>query len=161
MSEGTPVKTHYLYPGEIFAHREPHTVTTVLGSCVSVCLWDPVARLGGINHFLLPLWNGDGLPTPKYGNIAIPRLLEKLVGLGASERKLQAKVFGGAAMWNLTDGLLAVGARNVELAENVLRELGIPVVGSDLGGSQSRKIIFQTGEGTVLLRRHRGLQDAS
>lgn len=154
MNQGEALKTHYLYPGELFAHREPHVVTTVLGSCISVCLWEPVARLGGMNHYLLPLWNGDGLPTPKYGNIAIPRLVEKLVGLGAAEHKLQAKVFGGAAMWNMAEGLLAVGLRNIQLAEHALRELGIPVLGSDLGGSQSRKIIFNTGDGSVLLRRH-------
>ena len=78
-----PQKSHYLYPGELFVHREPHVVSTVLGSCISVCLWDPERRLGGINHFLLPLWNGEGLPTPKYGNIAISRLIEKMEALGA------------------------------------------------------------------------------
>lgn len=150
----SPQKSHYLYPGELFVHREPHVVSTVLGSCISVCLWDPDRRLGGINHFLLPLWNGDGLPTPKYGNIAITRLIEKMEALGAQSKRMQAKVFGGAAMWQATEGLLAVGARNIELADAMLRELAIPVVGKDVGGVQSRKIIYNTGDGSVLLRRH-------
>lgn len=149
-----PQKSHYLYPGELFVHREPHVVSTVLGSCISVCLWDPERQLGGINHYLLPLWNGDGLPTPKYGNIAITRLIEKMESLGAQSRRLQAKVFGGAAMWMATEGLLAVGARNIELADAMLQELSIPVIGKDVGGVQSRKIIYNTADGSVLLRRH-------
>ncbi len=58
--------THYLHPGNLFAHRTPHIVTTILGSCVAVCLWDPINNIGGINHYMLPLWNGEGLPVPKY-----------------------------------------------------------------------------------------------
>ena len=85
-------------------------MTTVLGSCVSICLWDAHARVGGINHYLLPLWNGEGLPTPKYGNIAIERLIDKVRGLGGG-KKLVAKVFGGSALWETADGLLAVGRR--------------------------------------------------
>jgi len=148
---------HYLYPGALFAHREPHLVTTVLGSCVSVCLWDSAARVGGINHYLLPLWNGDGLPTPKYGNIAIVKLIEKIRALGA-EGRLVAKVFGGASMWENTEGLLAIGQRNIELANDLLDQHRIPVVGRDLGGPAGRKIIFNTGDGTVLLKRQRALR---
>lgn len=147
---------HYLYPGTLFAHREPHVVTTVLGSCVSVCLWDASLRIGGINHYLLPLWNGEGLPTPKYGNIAIAKLIEKIQSLGAGS-KLVAKVFGGASMWEKTDGLLAIGQRNCELAIELLEQHRIPVVSSDLGGSVGRKIIFHTDNGTVLLKRQRAL----
>lgn len=153
------VNRHYLYPGTLFAHREPHLVTTVLGSCVSVCLWDSAARVGGINHYLLPLWNGEGLPTPKYGNIAITKLIEKVQSLGAGS-KLVAKVFGGASMWEKTDGLLAIGQRNIELAIEMLEQHRIPVVSSDLGGPVGRKIIFNTGEGTVLLKRQRALHSA-
>lgn len=152
------LKSYYLYPGELFTHREPHLVSTVLGSCVSVCLWDPVARIGGINHYLLPFWNGEGLPTPKYGNVSIPRLVEKMIAHGCLPGRLQAKAFGGAAMWAGGDGLLAVGLRNIQLAEHQLKEMQIPIVGSDLGGSNSRKIIFNTGDGSVLLRRHKPLR---
>lgn len=155
--EPAAVSRHYLYPGTLFAHREPHLVTTVLGSCVSVCLWDQTARVGGINHYLLPLWNGEGLPTPKYGNIAIAKLVEKVQALGAGS-KLIAKVFGGASMWEKTDGLLAVGQRNIELAVELLDQQRIPVISSDLGGPVGRKIIFHTGDGTVLLKRQRALR---
>lgn len=150
-----PENKHYLFPGALFAEAEPHAVTTVLGSCIAVCLWDPAKRLGGINHYLLPLWNGEGLPTPRYGNVAIPRLIEKLVALGADPKKLQAKVFGGAALWRNAEGLTSIGERNFELAQDLLREARIPIVNTDVGGNRGRKIIFNTAEGSVMLRRHR------
>lgn len=150
---------HYLYPGTIFVHRQPHRVTTVLGSCVSVCLWNKTAGLGGMNHFLLPLWNGEGLPTPKYGNVAIIKLIEKVQALSHPGDKLIAKVFGGASMWEKTDGLLAIGRRNIEFAIETLENYRIPIVSSDLGGCQGRKLIFDSGDGTVLLRRQRALQE--
>lgn len=161
MSKGGGVQTiidlpgRYLLPAEIFVSSEPTMISTVLGSCVAVCLWDSRFAIGGMNHYLLPLWNGDGLATPKYGNIAIRQLLEKVVAKGAERRNVQAKIFGGAAMWSNSDGLFAIGLRNVELAQQQLQELQIPVVASDVGGTLSRKIFFNTGDGSVLLRRHR------
>lgn len=151
----TDLPGRYLYPAEIFVSSEPTMISTVLGSCVAVCLWDSRFAIGGMNHFLLPLWNGDGLATPKYGNIAIRQLLEKVVAKGAERRNVQAKIFGGAAMWSNSDGLFAIGLRNIELAQQQLQELQIPVVASDVGGTLSRKIFFNTGDGSVLLRRHR------
>ena len=145
----------YLFPAEIFVTGEPTMVSTVLGSCVAVCLWDSRFAIGGMNHYLLPLWNGDGLATPKYGNIAIRQLVEKLVAKGAERKGMQAKIFGGAAMWSNTEGLFAIGLRNIELAQQQLKELQIPVTASDVGGALSRKIFFNTGDGSVLLRRHR------
>jgi len=154
------VKSHYLYPGGLFAEAEPHRVTTVLGSCVAVCLWDPLRGIGGINHYLLPFWNGEGLPTPRYGNIAIDMLLERMLTLGAGRSSLQAKIFGGAAMWENSNGLLAVGERNIALARTLLERHRIPVVSADLGGDAGRKIIFDTATGSVLLRRNRTLAPA-
>ena len=148
-----PVDTHYLYPGTIFTHPERHLVTTVLGSCISVCIWNEKARVGGINHYLLPLWNGEGLPTPKYGNIAIDRLVEKVNRIAGSGT-LIAKVFGGASMWAQASGALAVGDRNVEFAFRTLEEMKIKVVSQDVGGGMGRKIIFDTESGSVLLRRN-------
>jgi chemotaxis protein CheD len=161
LSKGGGVQTindlpgRYLFPAEIFVTREPTMVSTVLGSCVAVCLWDSRFAIGGMNHYLLPLWNGDGLATPKYGNIAIRQLVEKVVAKGGEHRNMQAKIFGGAAMWSNTEGLFAIGLRNIELAQQQLKELQIPVIASDVGGTQSRKIFFNTGDGSVLLRRHR------
>ncbi len=150
-------RRHYLYPGAIFVHSQPHLVTTILGSCVSVCLWDSKTRIGGINHYLLPFWNGEGLPTPKYGNIAIVKLIEKMLASpGCHKDHLVAKIFGGASMWGTGGGLLAIGDRNCELAKELLHKHAIPIQACDLGGKVGRKLIFNTQDGSVLVRRQRG-----
>ena len=69
----------YLHPGPVFASVEPATVTTVLGSCVSGCLFDPSAQLGGINHYLLPHWVGNGTASPRFGNVAMETLLDRVL----------------------------------------------------------------------------------
>lgn len=145
-------QSHYLHPGNLFAHRTPHVVTTILGSCVAVCLWDPVLKAGGINHYLLSLWNGEGLALPKYGNIAIKNLLDKMEGLGSNKRSLQAKVFGGAAMHQNSNGLMNVGKRNIVVAEDILAREGIPTVSSDTAGFNGRRLLFYTETGLVRMR---------
>jgi len=153
MRESDKFKEHYLFPGNIFAHHEPHIVTTVLGSCVSVCLWDPILKAGGINHYMLPFWNGEGLASPKYGNIAISKLVKKMLDMGCSKGKLKAKIFGGGDMLRLSKGVLNVGERNIILARDMLKQEGIAIVGSDVGGPTGRKIIFNTYSGEILMKR--------
>lgn len=148
----TTEKTYYLHPGNLFAHREAHLVTTILGSCISLCLWDPVTKVGGVNHYMLPLWNGEGLPTPKYGNIAIGRLIERLEMLGANRKVLKAKIFGGSSIQETSSGLLNVGARNIMVAKDILEEKSIPLVNSDTGGSRGRRLLYFTGTGVAKIR---------
>ncbi|MEO5355803.1 MAG: chemotaxis protein CheD [Nitrospirae bacterium YQR-1] len=144
---------HFLYPGTLLADRSPYAITTVLGSCISVCLWDMQLKCGGMNHYLLPLWNGEGLASPKYGNIAIIKLIEKVVSFGCNRRNIQAKVFGGAAIMQNSSGLLNVGERNIMIAQDLLAEEKIMIAGSDIGGNQGRKIIFNTETGVVLVKK--------
>ncbi|KJR41267.1 chemotaxis protein CheD [Candidatus Magnetoovum chiemensis] len=144
---------HFLYPGTLFAQKEPYTITTILGSCVAVCLWDPIFKYGGMNHYLLPLWNGDGIPSPKYGNIAIQKLIERMMYLGSNKKNIKAKVFGGGSVIQNTSGLLNVGERNIMIAEDMLAEEGIPVLASNTGGNQGRKIILTTDTCSVLLKK--------
>ena len=150
---GSDNNSYYLMPGNIFAHQDEYTVTTVLGSCVSVCLWDPARRLGGINHFMLPLWNGEGLASPKYGNIAIAKLIEKMLEFGSDRRNLRAKVFGGGVVLNVTNPFMNIGERNIQLAEDTLRIENIPVLSADTGGKVGRKLIFNTETGVALVKR--------
>ena len=145
--------THYLVAGSLFAHEERHIVTTVLGSCVSVCLWDRVRTWGGINHYMLPFWNGEGLASPKYGNIAIAKLIEKMLYFGSDRRDLRAKVFGGGVVLNVSNPFMNIGERNIQLAEDALRTENIPVVSSDTGGTFGRKLLFNTESGIVLVKR--------
>lgn len=141
--------SYYLLPGGIFVHRRPHVVDTVLGSCVALCLYDEVLKVGGVNHFMLPLWNGEGLASPKYGNIAVEKLVEKMEHLGSKKRNLIAKVFGGANQMNSS---LAVGERNILLVREMLHDYQIPIVAENVGGYIGRKIRFNTGNGQVLMK---------
>lgn len=143
---------NYLYPGLLYVKKGQYDITTILGSCVSVCLWDPILKAGGINHYMLPLWNGEGLPSPKYGNIAIEKLIAKMLELGCEKENLVAKVFGGGAVLKEVT-VLNVGERNAIVAEDMLNGERIPIVGKSLGGDYGRKIIFNTASGEVLLRR--------
>ena len=144
---------HFLMSGSIFVHEDAHVVTTILGSCVSVCLWDPVKKIGGINHYMLPLWNGEGLASPKYGSIAIPAMVDKILKLGSSKRNLQAKIFGGGAVFGASTSTIHIGERNIILARDMLEMEKIPVVSFDVGGKAGRKIIYDTGTGSVLVKK--------
>ncbi len=140
---------HYLYPASLFASPQPHQISTILGSCVAVCFFDPILRIGGMNHYMLPLWNGQGLASPKFGNIAIDKLLEKMISMGSNPRNLQAKVFGGGEVIETNVGLFHIGERNIQIAKDILTELKISVVSSSTGGKLGRKIIFYTDTGEV------------
>lgn len=124
-------------------------VTTILGSCVSVCLWDSELKIGGINHYMLPLWNGNGLQTPKYGNIAIAKLVQKLRSMGSDPANMKAKVIGGAEVLSGGNDQFQVGARNIQIAMEMLKDMGIPVIGRSVGGTNGRKIHFDTRTGVV------------
>ncbi len=147
------VNSYFLHPGGLFVKNTEYVVRTVLGSCVSVCLWDPVLQAGGINHYMLALWNGEGLPSPRYGNIAIPKLIENMLKLGCKRQNLQAKIFGGAAVIGNSTGVLNIGTRNIELADDILKDEKIPIIGRDVDGNSGRKILFNTRTGRVLLKK--------
>lgn len=143
---------HYLLPGNLFAHRDPYMVSTVLGSCISIILLDQINRVSGINHYMLPLWNGEGLPTPKYGNIAIAKLIEKMISLGADKKNMKAKVFGGSTLHGNPKGLLDIGNRNIEISRDYLYAEDIPILVSDVGGNRGRKLIFNMATGGVKIK---------
>ena len=134
----------------MFASVQPAEVTTILGSCVAVCLWDRYLGIGGINHYMLPTWNGMELASPKYGNIAIERLTERMLQLGCKKNNLVAKVFGGGEVITVSSSSMHIGERNVMVAEEMLQDQNIPIIGRSTGGKNGRKIIFNTHTGEVL-----------
>jgi len=145
--------SHYLHPGQIFASHVACDITTILGSCVSICLWSPRLRVGGMNHFLLPQWAAGETATPKFGNVAFERLLHRLAALGCQPTDLRAKVFGGACMLDALKGRQdQLGGRNVEIALELLRLARIPVLAQDVGGEHGRKIAFRTDDSVVLVK---------
>lgn len=143
---------HFLYPATLYADNKPIRVQTILGSCVSVCLFDPAQGVGGINHFMLPVWTGNGLATPKYGDIAIEKLVERMIALGAHPRNLIAKIFGGAELLGSSNRSGSVGPRNIEIAKHRLSEMNIQILAASVGGKFGRKIIFHTQTGQVFVR---------
>lgn len=155
MGTDEAVNKHFLFPGTIFAEPQEYLISTVLGSCVAVCLWDKVIRRGGMNHIMLPLWNGEGLATPKYGNIAMEKLFAKVLSIGCRRENLVAKVFGGANVNGTGLEVFMIGDRNATLAFQMLEELRIPVAAKDVGGRVGRKIIMNSESGVVMLGRGR------
>lgn len=140
----------YLHAGQLAVASTPTAITTVLGSCVAVCLYDPIARVGGMNHFLLPL-HVDRDRSPRFGTVAVPALVEAVVAAGAARDALVAKVFGGASVIAATGGR-RLGEDNARLALRLLEEARIPVLDQDVGGSRGRKLVFLADEGTAWVR---------
>ncbi len=145
--ENLPI--HFLYPAELYISKTPYQINTILGSCVAVCLFDPVTLIGGMNHFMLPYWNGQGLASPKYGNIAIEKLVDKMISLGCNKNNLKAKIFGGGEVIETQVVQFHIGLRNIEVAKQILEEKKIPIIASSVGGKLGRKIEFITSTGEV------------
>lgn len=142
---------HFLPAGQLHAASEPTEIVTILGSCVSVCLFDTARGVGGANHFMLP--GQSPAPSPRYARNAMELLLAQLIALGARKNHLEAKLFGGASMLKRgSESTGDLGMRNVEAARAALAEHGIPIVGEDVGGNRGRKLVFSTADGTVLVK---------
>jgi chemotaxis protein CheD len=141
------VRRVFLSPGQVLSLAEPTLVTTVLGSCVSVTLWDKDRHIGGVNHFVLP----RGGTSSRYGETAMLELLEGVLELGAHLRSLEAKVFGGAAVLPV-GGEHTVGTANVAFALGELARRGIPVAARRTGGERGRLLVFNTETGDAFVR---------
>ncbi len=144
-------KTYFLYPGQIFTATEPTTITTILGSCAAVCLWDKRQRIGGMNHYLLADGDDDGPNRFRYGNNANTALLQQLISLGSQIKDLQAKIFGGASAFSIRPEE-SLGQKNVELAEEFVYKKGIPLLLKDVCGSRGRRLSFQTHDGATFIK---------
>ncbi len=143
------MKKHYLYPGMVYASKEETEVATLLGSCVSIVLIDPIKKIGGMNHYLLPPYDSSIAQTARYGDVAIQQLLEAMKKEGADTGNLKAKVYGGGnVVSNLTQGD-SIGQRNIEFALSTLEKLRIPVLEKNIGGDQGRRIQLNTLTGAV------------
>lgn len=149
-----------IYPGECYVSKGPELVSTILGSCVAIVLYDPEHQIGGMNHFMLASNNDKSKdvskngPIGRFGEYAIDLLLKEMEKAGADRRNLQAKIFGGSNVFNLPETAHEqVGSENIKFAKNYLQKLNIPVLAEDLGGVPSRKIIFDPATFKVLLKR--------
>ncbi len=144
-----------IMPGEFYVATGRIALATVLGSCVSACIWDPVTRIGGMNHFMLANASGhlDGrADSMRYGDFAMETLIRHVLAAGALRNSLQAKVFGGGQVLRRFTHC-DVGTRNAEFVLEYLQDQGIPITGEDLGDIYPRKLYFFPDTGKVMLRR--------
>ncbi len=144
MTAHTPRRVTVIQGEWVVGHDPALVLTTILGSCVAACLRDPVARVGGMNHFLLPETNasvskGPNFEAERYGVHLMELLVNGLLKEGARRDRIEAKLFGGCSFMG---GRYAVGARNIAFAEKFLRAEGIQHVGGDTGGPSGRRIEF-------------------
>lgn len=162
----TPLATElphlYLKPGEMRICEEPTIVTTLLGSCVAVAMYNERLKIGAICHGLLPSCrnarpcDGHCLEGFRYVDCSIRRMLEVFQKRGIVQSEIDVKVFGGSDMFNVKVGASkssSVGRQNVEKALQIVDNEGLRIIASDLGGLRGRKIYFYTHTGEVLLKR--------
>jgi len=144
-----------IHIGEYHASSEPAVIHTVLGSCVAVCLFDPIKRIGGMNHILLPgKADMSRFNEPaRYGINAMEVLINRIIGLGGDKHRFVAKVFGGGHVIASISGNNAMGEKNASFALEFLQTEGIRVLSRDVGGTDTRKIFFHTDTGDVFLKR--------
>ncbi len=147
-------------PGGVYCTERAEMITTGLGSCVSACMWDSVARVGGLNHFLLPFdsadnehhWNPDDVlsSASRYGSYAMEILINNLLKMGAQRQRLQIKLFGGAQMMGKHS---MVGQKNVDFILSYVEKEHLRLVSFDLGGDEPRRILFDPLSGRLWLKR--------
>ena len=143
-----------VFPGEYFVTGKPDEVlVTVLGSCVSACIRDPRAGIGGMNHFMLPHskagnWAGD-MQSTRFGNFAMEKLINELLKAGCSRNSLEIKVFGGG---NVTDTQNAIGTDNSDFILRYLEAEGLRITAQDLRGQLPRRIHYTPATGKVIRR---------
>lgn len=142
------MKTHFLNPGNLIICDEETVVSTLLGSCVSVVLFDPETRLGGINHYLFPEPTPFDVISPRYGTVAIAELITGFSRKGINLKTIRAKIYGGA---NVLVGP-PVGASNIAVAEKILSHLRIPIIEKDIAGGKSRTVKFNSSTSIVTVK---------
>ncbi len=144
-----------IHIGGLHASRRSAIIETTLGSCVAVCLYDPLEQIGGMNHILLPgkadLLHFDS--AARYGVNAMELLINRIMAIGGNRFQLVAKVFGGAHLFPSISVENGVGKKNAEFVVEFLKLEKIRIIGCDLGGHDSRKIYFHTDTGDVFLQR--------
>lgn len=151
------MKQIFLLPGQWAVPHEPSELTTILGPCVAVCLFDRVRGMGGMNHFLLAA-GGSARERSRYGDTSCEDLVQCFFASGSRPAHLEARIVGGANVGRLSvaEGE-SLGERNAEMARTVLRRHGIEVGFEDTGGPNARRLRFRTGAGILEVKTIDGL----
>ena len=140
---------YLLKPGFIFLTHEPTLIYSVMGSAVTVCLWDRHKRYGGVSQFLYPNVTKQNPPTAQYGNVAVPTLIRLMIKDGSKKSGLEAQIYGGGDLDPTTSE--TYGWQNVQTAKGILAQQGIAVTSEDVGGSKGRKLVFKTDSNEAII----------
>ncbi len=141
----------FLHPGKVYVTNRPMAITTVLGSCVSVILWDEFQRVGGMNHFLLPR-DLHGENSCRYGEVAILRLLRMMREYGSKRGTIGAHIAGGASPVESLRKLEPIGDQNVSVARAILNHHRIPILKESTGGTIGYRVRLNTLNGEIVVR---------
>ena len=149
-----------ILPGEFYVSKTDEAISTVLGSCISACIWDVKMGIGGMNHFMLPVkgdsighngWQHNNSYTCRYGLWAMEYLINEILKYGGNRQNLQVKLFGGGnVLRNMSSD---VGGKNITFAQEYIENEGLQVVGSDIGGPWPRKVLFYPETGKALVKK--------
>lgn len=150
-----------ILPGEFYVSLHGEMIATVLGSCVSACIRDPIAKIGGMNHFMLPIDNknvGKELSeaelsvASRYGDFAMEKLINVIISNGGKRKNLEVKVFGGGRVVSQLHSS-DVGERNIEFVKEYLHYEGLKIVAQDTGDIYPRKVHYYSDTGKVLIKK--------
>lgn len=141
----------FLLPGEYLISKKPHEITTLLGSCVAVCLHHPTEKFGGVNHYMLPK-SSSGERSGKYGDYAIQTLVQFMERAAGGLRGVEAMVFGGANVVGAISSGSNIGESNVAVARAMLKQYGIPITKEHVGGHNGLKLRYQTWDNQAVYR---------
>ncbi|MEP7298911.1 MAG: chemoreceptor glutamine deamidase CheD [Burkholderiales bacterium] len=138
-----------ILPGEYFVHDQDILIMTTLGSCIAACLWDREAKVGGMNHFMLPEGDAD---SGRYGSFAMELLINEMMKRGATRSTMEAKVFGGG---QVVEGMnnMNIGERNTAFVVDYLKTERIPIMSKDVLGPHPRKVCFLPASGKAMVKR--------
>ena len=138
----------------VVVHNPAVLITIGLGSCVAIAIRDPVARFGGLSHILLPsISESNNKSNPmKFADSAIEIIVDKLLEKGCVKSRLEAKIAGGASMFNISGNTINMGERNIEAVKKKLNELKIPLLASDTGSNYGRTVEFHIASGIMYLK---------
>jgi chemotaxis protein CheD len=155
-----------ILPGEFYVTKSDEIITTVLGSCISVCVHDLSAGIGGMNHFMLPIsksggWKGTKDPTSaenRYGNFAMEHMINELLKYGAVRENLEVKVFGGG---QIISKFTHIGEKNIEFIHLYLNEEKLRLTNEDVGGEFARKVVYFPVTGKVRVKKLKLLRNST
>ncbi len=136
------IEKFYLYPGQLVVTKDAMEITTILGSCVSVCFFDPVRYIAGMNHFLLPVNDQYKTDIEKYGNTSMKLMLDKVLSMGSNQRDIVAKVFGGGEVLTYENLNFNIGKKNIEAALDFICEHEIRIISKWVGAKWAGRLFL-------------------